>query len=89
MCVASEERKDEMNWNMKKLLNIFIRNGIEVLLDMVKERVQDEYCAPFLKSVHLSKLRGGFLASGYAPSLQDYVQKRNSIRERWELQKQV
>lgn len=58
--------------NMKTLLNIFSKDSFEVLSDILKERLLDQGCAPYLRSVLLSVLRRGLFVRGYTTCLKEY-----------------
>lgn len=44
--VASVEREEERNVNVVTLLNMFLNHFVEVLVDLVKGRLQGQFCAP-------------------------------------------
>lgn len=65
--IPGREKQEERNKNGKTIINIFQKNFVDVLLDLVKESQQNEGCTQSLKSVHLSMSRSGFLADCYTP----------------------
>lgn len=65
------ERNDEMNENVKDLLNMFSNNGIEILPPLLKKRLEDQSCVQSLRNVHLSMPRKEFVAFGCTPFQKD------------------
>lgn len=53
-CVAREGRKKEMNETVKTLLNLFSKLAVEVLVDPLEERLQDQRYPQSLYSDHQS-----------------------------------
>lgn len=53
-CLSIERIEKERNENVTTLLKMFLRLVDEVLADLMTERLQDQGCAPFLRSVYLS-----------------------------------
>lgn len=58
-----------MNINLKTLFNVFSRNVLESLEDMLKDRLQYQGCAWSLRCSYLSVPRSEFVASAYTPFL--------------------
>lgn len=75
--------------NEKTLLNMFSKQGVQELVNLVKEGLQDQGSALSLRSVHLSVPGSAFVVDGYTPFLQKNVGKKNSSRDRPDLWKQV
>lgn len=80
--VSGWERGEELNKYLETLLNIFSKRGVEVLDDLVKERLQAQGCAQSLRMVHLSASRSGFGVREYTPCLKEYIEERNFIPDR-------
>lgn len=83
--VASAGMEEDRNKNMIKLLNIFLNHLIDVLAEIVKERLQDQGCVQSFRSVRVSVSRSGFVAGGYTLCLKDYVKKGQVIRDRTQM----
>lgn len=58
---------------MRTLLNMFSKHYVDVLVDLLNERSQDQVCVRSLERVQHSVSRRGFVADGYNPCLQNYV----------------
>lgn len=63
-CDFSGDRKEEETENVT-----IPQANVEVLVDLVKNRLQDQGCELSLRSVHLAVPRSGFVAGGYNPCL--------------------
>lgn len=70
---------------MTILLKGLSKPGVAVPVDLVKERLQDEGCAPPIQNVHLSLSRTRLLVRWYTRSLKDYVEEGNFIHDKLEL----
>lgn len=60
---------------MTTLLQVFSKHVVEVLADLMRERLQDEHCALPFRNVHQSVSRTGSLAGRYIPYLENYVKR--------------
>lgn len=81
-CAGIEEGRDK---SVKTLLNLSLKQGVEALANLVKQRLQDKGCVPSFISVHLSVTRSGFVAGEFTPCIKAYVEKENFTRDRLEL----
>lgn len=88
-CVVCEEKRDEINKIVKTLLGMFSQNGIELPVDLLKEKLQGQYLVQSVKIVCLSVSRSRFAAGGYTSCLKDCVEERRFIRDIPELWSQV
>lgn len=67
---------------------MFSKHRIELLDNLLKQKVQHQGCAQSSRSAHLSVPRSGHVAAVYTPSLKDYVEEGNFIRDIAELRNQ-
>lgn len=73
--VAADERAKESNQKVESLLKVFSKHGVEVLVDLGKEILQNHGCTPSLRGVFLSVSRNGFVKAGYNLCLKNCVEK--------------
>lgn len=78
-----------MNQKLKTVLKTFSNHGVEVLVGLLKERLQDHGSAPSLRSFYPSVSRSVFVGGGYSMCMKDYVKEGSSIRDRPDLRNQV
>lgn len=74
-----------MNEKMKTLLRMFSNHRIQLLIHLLKETPNNQGCAQFERSDHLSVSKSGFVAGGCTPCLELYVEQRNFICDRSKL----
>lgn len=63
-------------------MNTFSKYGVEVLDDMVKERLHGQDYVLSFRSVSLSVLRSWFAVAGHTLCPKDYLKKEHFISER-------
>lgn len=59
--IAGRERTREKNEILTRPPNIFPNHAIDVLADLLKEKLHDQCCAQSLSSIHLSVPRSEFV----------------------------
>lgn len=74
---------------MKSLLNMFSKQDIEVLVNVVKERLQNHGYAKSLKGVRQSVSRRAFLHNGYTLHFKYQMEEGNFICDRPDLRNHV
>lgn len=88
-CVACAWREEEGNGIVMKLLNRFSRHGVVLLPNLVNYRLLNQGCAPSFRSIYRSVSISAFETGVHTPSLTDYVEERNFVRESPELRNHV
>lgn len=78
MFVADREKKEEMNKNVRPLNISFSKHDFEVLVYLVKSRLQYRDCTSFVELL-ISLCR---VAGWYSPCLKNYVEKGNVMFDR-------
>lgn len=68
-CIASAGIEEKQIEDVKTLLNMFSKNGAEVLAGLVKEILQKQACVTSFRSGQLSVSRSRFIADGYSSYL--------------------
>lgn len=66
-CIANTGIKEERDWTLTKFLNMFSKQVVEELADLVKASLQDQVYASSFRSVHLTLWTAGFVAGAYVP----------------------
>lgn len=67
---------------------MFSKIDVLLLIDLQKERKQNQDCSQSLRSVLPSITKSGFVANGYTSCMKDYLKMRNVIYLRSELRNQ-
>lgn len=83
--VASERIDEKTYEDVIKILNMFSKKGVEVMVNMVREILQDEEYASSFQSVHLSVSRGAFVVREYNSFLKECVKEESFNRDKPEL----
>lgn len=74
---------------MKTVLNMFSKHIVEVLVDLLRMRLQNQDCSRSLGSGHLSVSKSGVFDGGYAWNLKTYVEEGKLIRNKQMFQHHV
>lgn len=62
--VAGKESKKEINENAETMRNVFPKNDVEILVNLLKDTPQDQACPQPLGSVYMSVWRGRVIIGG-------------------------
>lgn len=75
-CFVDGMRNEEVNEKTKPY-SPFLKYGVDVVNDVVNERLCDRFCAHYLRSIRLPVLRSRFVDGGYTLCLKDCIKERN------------
>lgn len=78
-----------MNENVRNLLNMFAKNAVDLWVDQLNDRLQDQSCDQYFRSVQLSVSKSSFYAGARTPCLKEYVENGKSIHFRPKLRNLV
>lgn len=81
-CATNARIKQEINDNVTKVLGMFSKYAIEVLVDLLKGRIQDQCCPRCFQRVHLAVYRSGLVVGRDTPCRKYYVEEKIFIRDR-------
>lgn len=81
MCITSRERGGDER-KRKTTTQHFLKHAFEVLVGLVKERLHDQVCVQYLKSVHRFVSRSGFVAGVYTSYHKIYVTEGSFSHDR-------
>lgn len=70
---ASGMGDEEKNSNMKLLLVLISKHGVDLLVGFLKQRLFTQCCAPSSRNYHLFLSRSGGVACRYIPCLSNCV----------------